>query len=142
LFFFVLLLLVRLGKGELETYWLHLDQDGSSKGGETRSTSGSIATADSGDQLDFLDSDDAVPTTTNSLQTHALSAKDWRLVDWNASVLLRRLSALVEQRDSKPVQHEDADNIDSEVKDQLQKYIAGIASNYRSNGFHNFEVSF
>lgn len=117
------------GKGKQDTYWVKMSSD------STGSTaSGSV----------YEGNNQAVESTgpaglkeapfTNTM-TDAQTKKTERLIDWNTAVLKQKLVAIQVQRNG-------VDTIDDNVTKQLRQHVAGIASMYRNNAFHNFEVRF
>jgi hypothetical protein len=67
--------------------------------------------------------------------------KNQRLVSWNTEVLIRRVKAILHDRNK----HLDDDGVKHDVElsptvaDQLHDYVQEIASMYRDNPFHNYE---
>lgn len=82
-------------------------------------------------------------TTSSNLQASAIleplgapriSSKTRRLITWNTEVLCRRIKSIIQHRET-------GDNeLSQTVVHQLQKYVEQIASMYRDNPFHNYEV--
>ena len=112
----------------METYWLLLNAE-------------SVASSGSGSVVGDLDAGGdellAQPVEQSREQNRAsINAKDRRLVEWNVSVLMQRIKAVVAQRDA--VKSDDV-VIPDQIASLLEHYVAGIASMYRDNAFHNFE---
>lgn len=117
------------GKGELETFWLLLSAESTAS-----SVSGSIAESYNSDR-NRLNSNN-IEASEEKEDLNGVSAKDRRLIDWNMSVLLQRIKAIVAQREGTT---SDAVDVPTPVVLALEQYVAGIASMYRPNAFHNFE---
>jgi Adenylate and Guanylate cyclase catalytic domain len=121
------------GKGLQDTYWVKLGT--SSSEGSVRSGRSGSAMAEEVAQSERL-ADAQKQTEANYIiggTSNALSKKIERLVDWNTAVLKQRLIAIQTHRNG-------TDTIDEKVEEQLRQHVAGIASMYRNNTFHNFEV--
>lgn len=121
------------GKGPQTTYWVRVAQDrpAGSKSSESASNDGGsihrLVSADV-DETEFK----AVGMPAYQLSRN-VSPKIFRLVEWNVAVLTARLQAIQLHRNR-------SDLIDLRVIDQLQRHVHGIATMYRDNPFHNFEV--
>lgn len=116
------------GKGEIETFWLLLNA-------ESVASSGSGSVADSQHDDARMVNDDE----TGRLQEQhpaSINAKDRRLIEWNMSVVLQRIKAVIAQREGRQI---DDIEVPDSVSKLLEHYVAGIASMYRDNAFHNFE---
>jgi class 3 adenylate cyclase len=121
------------GKGQLETFWLTMQSDGTAS-----VSSGSRVGSESTDNEDVLVEIDGPSNDLMGSQVESLSSKDMRLIDWNVAVLLDPLKAVVKQRTAQSAESS-PNSIEAKVVSQLQSYVTGIAAMYRDNPFHNFE---
>jgi class 3 adenylate cyclase len=122
------------GKGQLATFWLTMQSDGtasvgSGSTGESESTSSNDGSVDNEEPCNAL----------MGSQAGDLSSKDRRLVDWNVALLSNFLQAVIRQRNSVQSVESSSNGIEPAVVSQLQSYVTGIANMYRDNPFHNFE---
>jgi len=95
-------------------------------------------------------SDDAVSVTmvSSNEQTTALlqslgksiSSKTQRLISWNTEVLARRITSILQYRESLLDDGIQQVELSPKVANQLHNYIHDIAFMYRDNSFHNYEV--
>ena len=131
------------GKGELQTYWLHLGGGGP---GSTRSSSngGAVSISAGSDDMDEMSEKggmelhDKMDILQKSSKLAELSVKSQRLVEWNSSVLLEKLKEVVAQRNAGlPDKQHMA--ITPEVTEQLTQYVSEVARRYHENPFHNYE---
>jgi hypothetical protein len=116
------------GKGQQQTYWVKTTSrfDGSVDSGSAMAEDVAERRKDSEDSAQ-------VQVLIRGISTSkSFSTKIERLIDWNAAVLKQRLIAIQVQRHGTYI-------IDQKVEKQLRQNIAGIASMYRKNAFHNFE---
>jgi class 3 adenylate cyclase len=113
------------GKGQLETYWLAMQSDGTAS-----VSSGSRVGSESTDIKDVLVEIDGPNNDLMGIQVESLSSKDMRLIDWNVAVLLDPLKAVVKQRNVQSAESS-SNTIDPEAVSQLKSYVTGIATMYR-----------
>jgi class 3 adenylate cyclase len=130
---------VAKGKGQLQTFWLRLAAKSVLSSNSTAKSVLSSDDAMDSDKFEALDS--AVlkqPRSWGETQVTdewSLSAKDTRLVEWNVTVLAKRLEEVVEQRGETS-----SSCIQPKVVSQMKKFVEGIAKRYNGNNpFHNFE---
>jgi class 3 adenylate cyclase len=123
------------GKGQLETFWLTMQSDGTASVG-----SSSMVESDMTDNEDVSAEFDGPTSDVQAiLQAGNLTSKDRRLIDWNVAVLSDPLKAVIKQRNSVENAKSSSNNIEPEVVSELKSYVTGIATMYRDNPFHNFE---
>jgi hypothetical protein len=122
---------VAKGKGELETYWLTLQQVGSS--GSTKS--GATDDPTEVESTTVFDFDESKGSDDGALTKSEAWEKDRRIVDWNVAVLEARLKAVVAKRRKKDLSEI---ILDQQVVFELHQFVLGIAFMYNKNPFHNF----
>ena len=130
--------IVAKGKGELQTYWLHLG----SGPGSTRSSSDGGAVSVSGGSDDMEETNETggmdFHDKIGMLRKAELNVKTQRLVNWNSSVLLKTLIEVVAQRNAGLPETKQT-VITPEVTEQITQYVSEVASRYLDNPFHNYE---
>ena len=120
------------GKGFQDTFWLK-----SEKNSPVYTTSRSVRIPPKGSFATNLTDDEASSDgqQQSGADSSPLTKKTERLVDWNTEVLLRRIKAILQQREK---------SNDVEIKPivikQLRRHVHAIACMYPDNPFHNFEV--
>ena len=110
---------VAKGKGAMQTFWL---------------TFGRGAVDDS-TNVSFDNT-----TTINEVSAihPKLSVKTERLIEWNTTVLLQKLRALVNQRNEEELENGHT-HVSPEAEQQITLFVTEIAHRYHQNPFHNFE---
>jgi hypothetical protein len=125
------------GKGFQETYFFKTTF------GTVSSTSGATSTSGASvddDTMAMQKSKTIIPLLKNH-QKQVFTNKNQRLVSWNAEVLARRLTLIVQDRNrilGVAVKQKQV-GLSPAVNDQLHKYVHEISSMYRDNPFHNYE---
>jgi hypothetical protein len=112
------------GKGEMQTYWL----DPIPKGPKSTSSGTSSSGQEAQEAIDV----DMEGKVRPRIFTDATN----RLIDWNVSVLLHRVTQVVKEREGAT-----SVILKPEIKSELLQYVSGVAARYNDNPFHNFEVS-
>jgi class 3 adenylate cyclase len=121
------------GKGLLKTYWLHLDrsEDRSTCGSRSISSSSMSGGSESGCESDLNAGVHSVTGPQDNLQDDTpskLTSKDKRLIEWNADVLLQRVKAVVQVRNTGKSEDSTFVTLESEVESQMKTYVHGIVS--------------
>lgn len=110
---------VAKGKGALQTFWLTFGR-------------GAV------DDATTLSFDNTTTINEVSAIHPKLSLKTERLIEWNATVLLQKLRALVQQRnEGEPESCHTF--VTPEAEKQTTLFVTEIAHRYHQNPFHNFE---
>ena len=117
---------VAKGKGELQTYWLHLSSGGSTNSDGGYSSTGVGTTSVNKDGTEQapdagMELHEKIEIVSKSNYTHiepsSLSVKNQRLIDWNASIVLQKLKQVVAQR------NEPTSVITPEVVSQVSGFV-------------------
>jgi class 3 adenylate cyclase len=124
------------GKGTMQTFWLQLDR---SADRSSANSSSYCTSSTSGSEVDLEMIMDCNANSQQEVEYQKLSSKHKRLVEWNTAVLLERIKAVIQKRETGKMDDPSAVEIDREVESQLQTYVYGIATLYRENSFHNLE---
>ena len=116
------------GKGEMQTFWLHVDQSSYHR-------AGSVGSGTSDSNKDFVD-DVVLEKRGNNTATgdteQNLSLKLQRLVQWNASCLIQKLEDVVAKRGKDKSENAQV-GITSDVTEQLTYYVEEVARRYKDN---------
>ena len=142
--------IIAKGKGELQTYWLSVNFAGVAS---TRSSEGNGPTdEDMGYEINDKDDDAAcgmdvhakleilkrsVETSrylsdNSEQQKKTVPVKSQRLVDWNSSVIIDKLKALIKQRNNGKSEA-DSTVVTTEITAQVTQLVAQIALRYHDN---------